>query len=52
MLKKALYGLKQAPQTWYSRLDKYIQKQGFKVGGVDSNLYIKGDGGELLIFLM
>ena len=25
-LKKALYGLKQAPRTWYSRLDKYLQK--------------------------
>ena len=28
--KKALYGLKQAPHAWYSRLDKYLRKQGFK----------------------
>ena len=29
-LNKALYGLKQAPRAWYSRLEKYLQKQGFK----------------------
>lgn len=29
-LNKALYGFKQDPQAWYYRLDKYIQKQGFK----------------------
>ena len=40
-LKKALYGLKQAPRAWYARLDKYLQQQGFKIGSVDNNLYIK-----------
>jgi hypothetical protein len=40
-LKKTLYGIKQAPISWYSRLDKYIQQQGFKRGIVDNNLYIK-----------
>ena len=40
-LKKALYGLIQAPIAWYSRLDKYLQQQGFKRGNVDSTLYIK-----------
>ena len=34
-LKKALYGLKQAPHAWYSRLDKHLQKKGFKKGRVD-----------------
>jgi hypothetical protein len=29
-LKKSLYGLKQAPRAWYSRLDKYLQKAGFR----------------------
>ena len=51
-LKKALYGLKQAPRAWYSRLDKYLQKQGFKKGGVDSNLYIKANEDELLIVVV
>ena len=51
-LKKALYGLKQAPRAWYSRLEKYLQKQGFKKGGVDSNLYIKANENELLIVVM
>jgi hypothetical protein len=40
-LKKALYGLKQSPRPWYFRLDIYLQKQGFKKGNVDNNLYIK-----------
>lgn len=51
-LKKALHGLKQAPRAWYSRLDKYLQKQGFKRGGDDTNLYIKDDGDELLIVVV
>jgi hypothetical protein len=28
-LNKALYVLKQAPRAWYSRLDKYLQSEGF-----------------------
>jgi hypothetical protein len=28
-LKKSLYGLKKGPRAWYSRLDKYLQQQGF-----------------------
>jgi hypothetical protein len=40
-LKKALYGIKQAPIAWYYRLDKYLQKVGFRKGIADSNLYIK-----------
>jgi hypothetical protein len=51
-LKKALYGLKQAPRAWYSRLDKYLQQQGFKRGTTDSNLYIKIDNAEMLIIVV
>ena len=40
-LKKALYGLKQAPRAWFSRLDNYIQQQGYNRGTTDNNLYIK-----------
>ncbi|CAA7048460.1 unnamed protein product [Microthlaspi erraticum] len=29
-LKKALYGLKQAPRAWYSRIEGYFMKEGFK----------------------
>ena len=39
-LNKKLYGLKKAPRAWYSRLDQYPIKNGFRSGGVDSNLYI------------
>lgn len=51
-LKKAMYGLKQPQRAWYSRLDKYLQKLGFKRGGADSNPYIKDDGDELLIIVV
>jgi hypothetical protein len=40
-LKKALYGLKQALRAWYSRLDKYLQQEGFRKGSADNDLYIK-----------
>ena len=48
-LKKALYGLKQAPRAWYSGLDKYLRKQGYRKGNTDSNLYIKEEHGTLII---
>ena len=48
-LKKELSGLKQAPQAWYYRLDKFLQDKGFKKGIVDSNLYIKYEGDDLLV---
>jgi hypothetical protein len=40
-LKKVVYGIKQAPRAWYSRLDKYLQQEGFRKGSADNNLYIK-----------
>ena len=49
ILKKELYGLKQAPRAWYSRLDMYLQHQGFKRGNADSNLYIKMDQDIMII---
>ena len=48
-LKKALYGLKQAPRAWYARLDKYLQRKGFRKGNVDSNLYVKVDNESMII---
>jgi hypothetical protein len=51
-LKKALYGLKQSPLAWYHILDTYLRDKGFKRGTVDSNLYIKIEGNDLLIVLV
>jgi hypothetical protein len=48
-LKKALSGIKQAPRAWYSRLNKYLQQQGFKKGNADNNLYIKVNRESILI---
>ena len=44
--------MKQAPRAWYSRLDKFLQDKGFKKGIVDSNLYIKSEGDDLLVVLV
>jgi hypothetical protein len=40
-IKKYLYGLKKALRAWFSRLDQYLQKQGYKRGATNNNLYIK-----------
>jgi hypothetical protein len=40
-MKKSLHGLNQAPRAWYSRLDKYLQQQGFKRGVANNNRYIE-----------
>lgn len=51
-LKKVLYGLKKAPRAWHSRLDKYLDQQGFRKGNVDSNLYIKVDQDYMIIVVV
>ena len=38
-LSKALYSLKQAPRAWYERLSKFLIKNGFNRGKVDSTLF-------------
>jgi len=48
-LKTEFYGLKQDLRAWYSRLDRYLQQQGFKRGNADSNLYIKVDKDSMII---
>ena len=48
-LKKAVYGLKKAPRAWYSRLDMYLQQQGFKRGNAYRNIYIKMDQDSMII---
>jgi hypothetical protein len=52
-LKKALYGLKQAPRAWYSRIDNYFLKKGFKRSESEPTLYIKSNGTNdlLIVFL-
>ena len=40
-LKKEFYGLKQAPRAWYERLSKCLLKKGFKMGKINTTLFIK-----------
>ena len=44
--------MKQELRAWYYRLDKYLQEKGFKKGTIDSNLYIKFEGDNLLVVLV
>ncbi|KAL0451488.1 UNVERIFIED_CONTAM: Copia protein [Sesamum latifolium] len=47
-LNKALYRLKQAPRVWYSRLDNYLQKNGFSRCLHEYALYVEKDKGDIL----
>jgi hypothetical protein len=48
-LKKALYGLKQPPRAWYKRLKDFLISKGFKMGKVDTTLFTKKIGQDLLV---
>ncbi|WJZ90781.1 hypothetical protein VitviT2T_009904 [Vitis vinifera] len=48
-LKKALYGLKQAPRSWYEILSKFLLKKGFKIGKIDTTLFIKIKENDMLL---
>ncbi|XP_019244462.1 PREDICTED: uncharacterized protein LOC109224331, partial [Nicotiana attenuata] len=48
-LDKALYGLKQAPRAWYERLSKFLLEHGYKRGKIDSTLFLKEKGKDLLV---
>ncbi|KAK2364611.1 cysteine-rich RECEPTOR kinase [Trifolium repens] len=48
-LKRALYGLKQAPRAWYDRLSKFLIKNGYSRGKVDTTLFIKRKGKDVLL---
>ena len=48
-LKKTLYGLKQAPRAWYERLRKFLISSGFKMGKIDTTLFIKPKDDDMLI---
>ena len=37
-LQKALYGLKQTPRTWFSRIESYFIKEGFKSSSSEQTL--------------
>ncbi|KAJ9546787.1 hypothetical protein OSB04_019330 [Centaurea solstitialis] len=48
ILDKALYGLKQAPRAWYETLTNHLLSKGFKRGTIDTTLFLKKEGDDLL----
>eukprot|EP00253_Pinus_taeda_P009662 PITA_09662 len=50
-IKRVLYGLKQEPYAWYTMIDSYFNKLGFKKSEADANLYHIVVEGRLLIIV-
>ena len=50
-LKKALYGSK-ALRTWYDRMDNFLKGQGFTKSKAYSNIFLKVEGGRLVMLLL
>ncbi|KAI3827539.1 hypothetical protein L1987_01616 [Smallanthus sonchifolius] len=48
-LDKALYGLHQAPRAWYETLSGYLLSNNFRRCAIDQTLFIKDEGGEILL---
>ncbi|KAI3744642.1 hypothetical protein L1987_57730 [Smallanthus sonchifolius] len=48
-LDKALYGLHQEPQAWYETLSKHLLSNGFDRGQINSTLFIRKEGGDILL---
>ncbi|KAJ9544893.1 hypothetical protein OSB04_024600 [Centaurea solstitialis] len=49
ILDKSLYGLKQAPRAWYETLTNHLLSKGFKRGTIDTTLFLKKEGDDLLL---
>jgi len=48
-IKKSISGLKQAPRAWYDRLSKFLIKNDFKRGQVDTTLFRRTLEKEILV---
>ena len=51
-LKRDLYGLKQAPREWYTKIDSYLMRNGFRKIDGEPTLYIKAINGKVLIVVL
>jgi len=51
-LKKELYDFNPDPREWYYRLDAYLHEQSLSKCSSNSNLYIKKEGGNMLILMV
>ena len=51
-LKKELNGIKLAPRAWFSKLYNYLNKQGYKRGSTNSNLYINIEDKNMIIVVV
>jgi hypothetical protein len=49
-LHKTLYGLKQASRAWYDCIRNFLIKNGFRIDKVDSTLFTRKMGKDLLVY--
>jgi len=47
-----LYGLNQAPRVWYDMIDGFLKIHGFQKSDVDTNMYFKVRGNQLVILIL
>jgi hypothetical protein len=45
-----LYGLKQASRAWYERLHNFLIENGFKIGTIDTTLFINKHDSDIFIY--
>lgn len=48
-LKMVFYGLKQTPRAWYEKLSNFLSENGFKMGNIDTTLFIKTKNKDMFI---
>nr|GEY21609.1 hypothetical protein [Tanacetum cinerariifolium] len=48
-VEKAMYGLHQAPRAWYGTLSNYLLTNGFQMGTIDQNLFIRRQRGDFIL---
>ncbi|XP_068304241.1 uncharacterized protein [Pyrus communis] len=51
-LVKSLYGLKQAPRAWNSKFISYLPAIRFQSSLLDSSLFVKVNGGDIILLLL
>jgi hypothetical protein len=51
-LTKSLYELKQSPRAWFGRFSLAMQKHGFSQSNSDHTLFLKRNGGKIVVLII
>jgi hypothetical protein len=50
-LRKTLYGLKQSPREWYSKIDTFLEKNGYLRSHADHSVYVNKEGSIVAVYV-